>query len=90
VRLPGCTGGGEDSIFAHFADRHYGRSQKASDTSGGDCCMWCHDRMDRRAKMIDGTLISEADYDFYARRAIAETIEDRIERGILKLPDFTP
>lgn len=85
LRMPGCTGGGEDTVFAHIRDRHTGRSIKASDTSGADSCFWCHERFDRRAPMLNGELISDEDWNHYAIRGLQETIERRVEQGILPL-----
>jgi hypothetical protein len=73
-----CTGGGEDTVFAHIRDRHTGRSIKASDISGVDACFACHDRFDGRNGMLN-----DADWHFYALRGLQETIEDRINRGLL-------
>jgi len=76
-----CDGGGETTVFAHIRDRHTGRSIKASDISGADACYHCH-------AMFDGQSSEQfvgAGWHFYALRGIQETIENRIDRGILIL-----
>lgn len=84
LRIAGvCTGGGEDTVPAHIRDRHQGRSIKASDTSIADACFACHAKFDGRS----GAPLNEEDWLFYALRGLQETIENRIERGILKLPE---
>lgn len=77
-----CTGGGDDTVPAHIRDRHTGRSIKASDTSIADACFACHSKFDGQS----GAALSKEDWLFYALRGVQETIENRVERGILKLP----
>lgn len=84
--MPGCAGGGDDTVFCHLHDEHAGGAIKSSDLSGADGCQWCHDRMDRRAKMPNGDLISHEDWLFYAFRALQRTIERRVNQGLLTLP----
>lgn len=86
LRIEGvCTGGGEDTVFAHIRDRHTGRSIKASDTSGADACFACHEVFDFRAKLPHGRLMSPVEWLQYALRGLQETLEDRIARGLLAL-----
>ena len=85
-----CMGGTDTTVFCHIRDRHHGRGVKASDISGGDGCQSCHDVFDRRAKMPNGELISELDWHFYALRALQETLEQRIDAGILPFPHDAP
>ncbi len=73
-------------MFCHLRDHHAGGAIKASDLSGCDGCQWCHDRMDRRAKMPNGGLISYEDWLFYAFRALNRTIERRVKQALLTLP----
>ena len=92
LRIAGvCTGGGEDTVFAHIRDRHTGRSIKASDISGADCCWACHEVFDRRARLPADDLghriyLPDDLWMFYALRGIQETMERRIAQGILVLP----
>lgn len=69
VRLPGCDGGGETTVLAHYRMAGYcGTGVKPDDfVFGAWCCHRCHDLVDRRA----GT--SDFDYD-YIRRAHAEAV----------------
>lgn len=83
LRIPGCDGGGETTVFAHIRDRHTGRSIKASDISGADACHWCHDVFDRRQKTLGGELLSDFDWFVFALRGMQETIENRIARGLM-------
>ncbi len=89
-RIPGvCTGGGEDTVFAHIRDEHTGRSIKASDISGADACFACHEVMDARARLRYGTsssFLTDVDWLFYALRALQRTLEARIEAGVLGWP----
>lgn len=82
LRIAGvCIGGTETTVAAHIRDRHTGRSIKASDTSIADACAACHRAFDGQG----GKPLSKEDWLFYALRGLQETIENRIERGILKL-----
>lgn len=88
-RIPGvCVN--RDAVPCHARDRHTGRSIKASDLSVIDGCPACHDVFDRRAKMPNGELISDEDWLFYALRGLQDTLERRVEIGLLSLPLDTP
>jgi hypothetical protein len=77
---PECDGGGETTVFAHIRDRHTGTSIKASDISGCDACAACH-------QMLDSAWPPYlASWHFYALRGLQETLENRIQRGILIMP----
>ena len=57
VRLPGCTGGGEDTVLAHYRLAGLcGTGMKPPDLIGAHCCANCHDHVDRRK--------TELEYDF--------------------------
>lgn len=79
-----------DSVPCHARDRHTGRSVKASDLSVIDGCPACHDVFDRRAKMPNGELISDTDWLFYALRGLQNTLERRVELGLLTVAGFDP
>lgn len=86
LRIPGvCTGGGEDTVFAHIRDDHTGRSIKASDISGCDACFACHEVFDRRAKAPYVGLLNDMDWLCIALRGLQRTLENRIARGLLFL-----
>lgn len=52
VRIPGiCTGGGEDTVLAHYRLAGYcGTGLKPSDMMGAWACHACHDAVDGRNK----------------------------------------
>lgn len=52
VRLPGCTGGGESSVLAHYRLAGLcGTGLKPSDVIGAHACHMCHDAIDQRRKI---------------------------------------
>lgn len=54
VRLPGCNGGGETAVLAHFRlAGTCGAGMKPPDTNGAWCCSHCHDVCDGRIRTID-------------------------------------
>lgn len=84
LRIAGvCTGDTETTVPAHIRDRHTGRSIKASDLSVADSCFACHEVFDGRAKMPGGGIILMTDWLFYALRGLQETLERRVEMGLL-------
>jgi hypothetical protein len=49
VRLPGCDGGGETTVLAHYRLAGYcGTGIKPPDDMGAWACVQCHDRIDGR------------------------------------------
>lgn len=55
VRLPGCTGGGEDTVLAHYRlAGTCGIGRKPDDAQGAWCCHVCHDICDGRRPLPDG------------------------------------
>lgn len=51
VRLPGCDGGGETTVLAHYSlSGISGKGLKSPDTIGAWCCSRCHDLVDARVK----------------------------------------
>lgn len=84
LRIVGvCQGDRETVVACHVRDRHTGRSIKASDVSVIDGCQACHDVFDLRAKKPNGAHMNTEEWLFYALRGLQETIENRIERGLL-------
>jgi len=55
VRLPGCTGGGEDTVLAHYRLAGFcGVATKPPDVPfGAFACRVCHDHVDRRNTELD-------------------------------------
>lgn len=55
VRLPGCDGGGETTVLAHYRMAGYaGIASKPPDIMGAWCCYHCHDVIDGRRDVPDG------------------------------------
>lgn len=77
-----CNRDWSTTVPSHIRDDHTGGAIKASDCSIADSCDACHAVMDRRAKMPDGKLISDADWHVYALRGLQRTLESRIRRNI--------
>jgi len=50
IRLPGCTGGGEDTVLAHYRSIRFGAGvgRKPPDWIGAYSCAHCHDVVDAR------------------------------------------
>lgn len=77
VRLPGCDGGGETTVLAHFSLAGVsGRGLKAPDTCGAWCCYPCHQACDGVRK-IEG----------YDRAAVRAALADGIVRTLKALDD---
>lgn len=68
VRLPGCDGGGETTVLAHYRMSGLcGVGQKPIDLIGAWACHRCHEIIDRRAG------VNDFDHD-YIRLAHAEAV----------------
>lgn len=53
VRLPGCNGGGETTVLAHYRMAGYcGTGIKPPDILGAWCCSRCHDICDGREQNV--------------------------------------
>ncbi len=51
VRLPGCDGGGETTVLAHYSLAGIsGRGYKSPDALGAWCCFPCHQKVDGAEK----------------------------------------
>lgn len=79
----GCDGGGETTVFAHIRDSHTGRGIKASDISGADACFFCHAVFDGIAYREHEGRLTKEEWSFYALRGLQETMERRVEQGLL-------
>lgn len=90
-RIPGvCTGDVETVVPCHISDGHTGRGVKASDLSVADGCHACHAVFDRRANLPGGLPLLGEDWDYYGLRALQETLERRVEMGLLIVAGFDP
>lgn len=55
IRLPGCDGGGETSVLAHYRLAGYcGTGLKPIDALGAHACFRCHEITDGRAPLPEG------------------------------------
>ena len=58
VRLPGCDGGGDTTVLAHYRMAGYnGVGMKPPDVMGAWCCAKCHDLIDGRAHLANLTRV---------------------------------
>ena len=91
LRIGGvCTGDTETTVPCHVHDRHSGRSQKASDLSVVDGCFACHQVFDGRTPLPNGEIMPEYERRWYGLRALQETLERRVELGLLTVAGFDP
>lgn len=86
VNLPGCTGGGEDTVPAHSnqGDDGKGAAQKSDDIFIAFACQYCHDVLDRRRKPHVDHYVHSNDYRFYHDRGIKRTIRRLLDLGVIK------
>lgn len=87
MRIPGvCNNDPETVVAAHIRDRWKGGGNKASDISVANVCASCHRKFDGH----DGEPLSSFDWHFFALRGLQETLEQRIEAGLLIFPHDAP
>lgn len=87
LRIPGiCNGDTTTTIPAHIRDRHKGGGNKASDISVANACFACHAKLDGQL----GAPLSELEWHVYALRGLQETLEQRVEAGLLIMPIDLP
>lgn len=62
IRLPGCNGGGESTVAAHFRSQRIGAGMgiKPPDLFIAFACNRCHDRVDNRNRIHDGSDVKHA------------------------------
>lgn len=83
VRILGrCNGNPETTVLAHLPSVGHGMGIKSSDLCACYCCEACHSVIDRR-------VIDDAEFeprrDWYLLRAVIETHERMVEKGVLKV-----
>ena len=79
VRLPGCDGGGETTVLAHYSLIGIsGGGLKSPDAMGAWCCMSCHAIADGRAPLPEGYTRAEV------RLALAEGVFRTQQQGTSK------
>ena len=77
VRLPGCDGGGETTVLAHYSLIGIsGGGLKSPDAMGAWCCMSCHAIADGRAPLPEGYTRAEV------RLALAEGVFRTQQQGM--------
>lgn len=69
-------------ILAHLPDESHGMGKKSFDLSSCYACMGCHDILDGRADPAKNGL-TEADMEFFMRRAQTRTLRRLLEKGVL-------
>lgn len=81
ANFPGCTGGGEDTVFCHLNESWAGKGmgQKADDCAGFFGCANCHDVYDGRKKAPYGTFGSS-----YILKAYYKTIRRLFDLGVIE------
>ena len=81
VRLPGCTGGGDDTVLAHFRMAAYvGAGMKPTDLCGAWACFHCHN-------IVDGRTRTDLEWDFlrYAHSmGVIRTMSELVKIGAIK------
>lgn len=83
VRIVGrCNGNPETTVLAHLPTNRHGMAIKSSNLAGVYACSACHDCIDRR--VIDDNEF-EPHREWYLLRAVIETHERMVEKGVLKV-----
>jgi len=80
VRLPGCNGGGETTVLAHYRDSSTGMGKKEADQLGAWACCYCH-------SVVDGRIMTDwhkEEVDNAFLKAIIRTQRELIREGVIK------
>lgn len=83
IRLPGCDGGGETTVWCHLPEAVAGRGMalKGIDLLGAYGCRSCHDIVDRRAPRPGAMTEHDIALAFY--RALARSVVKLKQKGLL-------
>lgn len=83
IRLPGCDGGGETTVWCHLPEAVAGRGMglKGIDILGAYGCRNCHDIVDRRAPRPGRMTEHDVALAFY--RALARSVVKLAQKGLL-------
>ena len=88
ANFPGCTGGGEDTVFCHLNANYAGKGmgQKADDCAGFFGCSSCHDLYDGRRWLPTKDERNEWTFEQYGYllQAYYKTIRRLIDKGVIK------
>lgn len=80
VRLPGCDGGGETTVLAHYRLLPYcGTGLKPPDRFGAWCCDRCHALVDGRRKQPG---VTRQDARLAHAEGVIRTGQERVIRGL--------
>ena len=82
VRLPGCDGGGETTVLAHYRLAGYcGSGIKPNDLAfGAWCCAPCHDKIDGRVM----SHMTREDLRLAHAEGVMRTIAALVRDGVVK------
>ena len=83
IRLPGCTGGGGDTVAAHFRDLSLGAGTGIRPHSifCAHSCAHCHDLVDRRIK---DDLLGYGELRLAHAIGVLRTIHKLLQMGVVK------
>ena len=78
IRLPGCDGGGETTVLAHFRE-NAGIGMKPDDLAYGAWACWsCHEAVDRRRKLPGYT---QTDLELAHAKGVMRTVNQLRKEG---------
>jgi len=82
LMMSGCSGGGEDTVFAHsnYGEDGKGFGQKADDCFGCFACYNCHSVLDGQKKHS----YSQDDLRYYFHRAMKTTWRRLLDLEVIK------
>lgn len=82
VRLPGCDGGGETTVLAHYRLAGIsGIGIKSPDLLGAWCCYNCHQLVDRHAHMAN---LTQQDVKIAHLEGVLRTIAALVREGAIE------
>ena len=76
-----CNYDSETTVYCHFPDGSGGSNRLTGPLHGGYGCSSCHDSVDRRDSAKEW--LTEAEREFYMRRAMNRTINRLIEKELV-------
>lgn len=81
IRLPGCNGGGETTVFMHYSLSGFsGRGYKSPDWMGAYGCFKCHQLCDGQAHIAN---LTRDDVRLAFAEGVFRTQAKLIEKGLL-------
>jgi hypothetical protein len=82
IRLPGCNGGFETTVFAHVDKIRFGKGTGHKSMFGAYGCSSCHDIVDGRKK-VKG--MSKPEIHLFHVEGVLETWMRLVEKGLVIL-----